>query len=366
MLSLSNSMRSIWIERTGPPETLVGHSLHVPEPAEDEVRIRVTAAGVNFADLLQRLGLYGHAPRRPYVPGFEVAGVVDCVGAQVSHVGSGQRVAALIPFGGYAEFAVAPEISVFPLPHKIDLASAAALPVNYLTAWFCLYRLADVRRGESVLITGGAGGVGTAAVQLARSSGCRVFATVGTDEKVRFVKRLGADFVFNYHREDVFTAVKQTADAMGIDVLLDAVGGWNLRRLSRLVAPLGRIVSYGLASAAPSTRRLWWTAAWKYFQTPRFHPLQLMERNLGVFGFHLGLLDGRQAEIRSAFEQILALVAAGRIRPVIDRIFPLTAQGAAAAHRYLHERKNLGKVLLSPLVNEPTDGSSWRESGGEE
>lgn len=344
------------MERTGPPEVLVERELPEPRPGEGEVGIRVDFSGVNFADLLQRLGLYGHAPKRPYVPGFEVAGTIAEVGQGVREFRPGQRVAALTRFGGYAETVVAPAASVFRLPRAVSLAAAAALPVNFLTAWFCLYRLANVRRRESVLITAAAGGVGTAAVQLAHSTGCTVFAVTGSTHKVRRLKELGADYVIDSSRDDVVEVVARETSPHGLDVLLDAIGGSTLRQLSQLLGPLGRIVTYGMSSAAPGTVRRWGKALLSYWQTPRFSPLDLIERNLGVFGFHLGLLDGRSGEVRSAFEQILALTAGRRITPIVDRVFPLTAEGAALAHRYLHERRNFGKVLLSPGVDRPVSG----------
>ncbi|GAB4245623.1 MAG: medium chain dehydrogenase/reductase family protein [Acidobacteriota bacterium] len=358
-------MRAVRIEKTGPPEVLVERELPVPRPAEGEVSIRVEFSGVNFADLLQRLGLYGHAPKRPYVPGFEVAGYVEAVGLGVRQIRPGQRVAALTRFGGYAETVVAPESSVFRLPRHVSLAAAAALPVNFLTAWFCLYRLANVRRRESVLITAAGGGVGTAAVQLAHSTGCNTFAVTGSSHKVMRLKELGADYVIDASREDVAEVVARETAPHGLDVLLDSVGGETLRRLIPLVGPLGRVVTYGMSAAAPSAARRWWAALQSYWKMPRFTPLQLIERNIGVFGFHLGLLESRKEEVRSAFEQILALTAARRVAPAIDRVFPLTAQGAAEAHRYLHERRNFGKVLLSPRLDRPVSAAELRQGHSE-
>ena len=340
-------MRAILIERYGAPDLLRERELPVPNPRPGEVRIKVAAAGVNFADLLQRLKLYSNAPKLPYVPGFEVSGTIEALGERVDRFREGDRVVALTKFGGYAEAACVPETQAHKLPDKITLQDAAALPVNFLTAWFCLYNLGNARRGDHVLIQGGAGGVGTAAVQLALGTGCVVFATAGSGEKVQFLKQLGTQYPINYRSQDFSTVVREATAGRGVEVVLDGVGGETLKKCYELVAPLGRLVSYGLSSAAPAPKRRPLAVLLALWRTPRFSTLSLIGRNAGVFGFHLGYLEGRQAEVNSAFDQILALTSAGRLHPVIDRVFPLTAAGAMAAHNRLHERANIGKVLLS-------------------
>lgn len=339
-------MKAILLERHGAPEILVDRELDDPRPGPGEIVVDVRAAGVNFADLLQRLGLYGSAPPLPYVPGFEVSGPVAEVGEGVRDVEPGQPVVALTRFGGYAERACAPAGAAMRVPEGVRLEDAAALPVNYLTAWFCLHEMADLTRGERLLVQHGAGGVGVAAVQLARRAGAEIFATTSTDEKVEFLRDAGVDHPINYRTTDFTDVVRRVAGDRGLDVVLDSSGGRDLARAYELLGPLGRAVSYGLSSAVGSARRNPLRALWAWLRTPRFHPVDMIGRNVGVFGFHLALLEDKRDRVPGAFRQILDGVVDGSLAPRIARTFPLEAEGAAAAHRYLHERRNIGKVLL--------------------
>jgi NADPH:quinone reductase-like Zn-dependent oxidoreductase len=342
-------MKAILLEKKGPPEVMVEREVPTPEPAADEVRIRVQAAGINFADLLQRLGLYGNAPKMPYIPGFEVSGEISALGSEVSGLKEGDRVVALTRFGGYAGEVCAPKIAVLPVPAELDLTVAASIPVNYLTAWFCLKTMGNVRRGERVLIHNGAGGVGTAAVQLAREDGAEIFATASSEEKLDLLRDLGVQHPINYRASDFAEQIRRISGTRSIDLILDAVGGKTTLEGYKLLAPLGRLVSYGMFEAAPTANRNLLRAWRAWRRTPRFNPIQMIGRNTGVFGFHLALLEGKNDLVAEAFAQIMEMVMAGRLRPIISGSYPLAAAGAAAAHRFIHERRNLGKVLL---VNE--------------
>ncbi len=340
-------MKAIMLERTGRPEVLAEKQVDVPEPGPDEVRIAVRAAGVNFADLLQRLGLYGGAPPFPYIPGFEVAGEVEAVGDGVEDFDIGARVVALTRFGGYAEKACAPAAVTLELPDAVGLEEAAALPVNYLTAWVCMFTMGNLRAGERVLIHAAAGGVGTAAVQLARVTGAEIYATVGSDEKAHFVRGLGAQHPINYKTVDFAEAIRSQVGRRNIDLVLDGVGAETLRKGYDLLAPLGRLVSFGLSEAVSGPGRSVPRSLLAWWRTPRFDPVNMIGRNVGVFGFHLAHLERRKELVAEAFADVLRLVVEGEIRPIIARTFPLTAEGAAAAHRYMHERRNIGKVILT-------------------
>ena len=339
-------MRAIQLERRGPPEVMVERETAIPEPSPEEVRIRVRAAGVNFADLLQRLGLYGNAPKMPYIPGFEVSGEVSAVGTEASGFKEGDKVVALTRFGGYAEEVCAPRIAVLPVPADLDLVVAASIPVNYLTAWICLKTMGNLRHGERVLVHNGAGGVGTAAVQLAREDGAEIFATASSEEKLELLRNLGVHHPINYRTSDFSQQIRRISGERSIDVILDAVGGETTLAGYKLLAPLGRLISYGMFEAAPTANRNPFRAWRAWRRTPRFNPIQMIGRNTGVFGFHLALLQGKEHLVAEAFEQILEMVMAGRLQPIISESFPLTATGAAEAHRFIHERRNMGKVLL--------------------
>lgn len=339
--------RAILIARLGPPEVLVEREVPLKDLGPDDVHLRVDAAGVNFADLLQRVGLYGTVPPRPYSPGFEVAGEVVRVGADVRDWQPGDRAVALIRHGGYAADIVTPARHLFRYPASLSAVEAAAVPVNFLTAWVALFEAARARVGETALVLGAAGGVGTAAVQLAVRKGMRVVGTAGSKEKCAFVtESLGAEACFD-SRGDWEAEVRALLGERGVDVALDAVGGPATAACRRLLAPLGRLVFYGMSGAMPGRRRDWLRAAWTWLRTPRFHPLSLVEPNVGLFGVHLLHLKGKEEILRTALVEIFRGVEAGDWRPVVDRVFPLTRDGAVAAHQHLHARRAIGKVVLA-------------------
>jgi NADPH2:quinone reductase len=339
--------RAILIERLGRPEVLIEREVPLGDPGPGEVHLRVRAAGVNFADLLQRAGLYGTVPPRPYSPGFEVAGDVARVGTGVSDWRPGDRAVALVRHGGYARDLVAHTRHLFRYPESLTPVEAAAVPVAFLTAWVALFESARVRPGETALVLGAAGGVGTAAVQLCVAKGLHVLGTAGGPAKcASVVERFKADGCFD-SRGDWEAAVRERAGARGVDVALDAVGGPATAACRRLLAPLGRLVFYGMSEAMPGRRRDWPSAVWAWLRTPRIHPLSLVEPNIGVAGIHLLHLLQKEEMLRSALEEIYRGVAAGDWRPVVDRTFPLTRDGAVAAHHHLHARRAIGKVVLA-------------------
>lgn len=343
--------RAVLIERHGPPEALVEREVPLRDPAPGEVHLRVEAAGVNFADLLMRAGLYGTVPPRPYSPGFEVAGRVARVGPGVSGWREGDAAVALLRHGGYARDAIVRARGLFRYPESLTPVEAAAVPVVFLTAWVCLFEAARARQGETVLVLGAGGGVGTAAVQLAVGGGTRVVGTAGTARKRDFVTaELGADACFD-SRGEWEREVEAHLGPRGVDVALDPVGGAATRACRRLLAPLGRLVFYGLSRALPGRRRRWPAAALAWLRTPRFHPLSLVEPNVGLFGVHLLHLEGKEDVLVRGAREIFRRVETGDVRPILDRTFPLDREGAAEAHAYLHARRNLGKVVLE--VREP-------------
>jgi NADPH:quinone reductase-like Zn-dependent oxidoreductase len=340
------TVRAIQIEQLGAPETLVERTFDSLPLKADEVRIRVAAAGVNFADLMMRLGLYGTVPPRPFSPGFEVAGEIVEIGSDVDGWSVGDRVVALMRYGGYVSEVNVKVTNLFPWPGMLSPAEAVALPVVFLTAWICLHRVGNARPGEHVLILGAGGGVGTAAVQLAKRDGLIVYGTAGTEAKRRFVcDSLGALACFD-SRGEWESDVRAQLGRDKLDLALDPVGGAATRSCRRLLGPLGRLVFYGLSEAAPGIRKNWLKVAVAWLRTPRFHPIDLIQPNLGIAGVHLLHLGHKEYLLQEGWREMLPALAAGELRPVLDRTFSLTADGAAQAHRYLHERRNLGKVVL--------------------
>lgn len=338
-------MRQVWITRRGGPEVLKVRDAPDPEPQPGEVRVRVAAAGINFADILARMGLYPDAPPLPAVVGFEVAGTVDRVGAGVSALNEGTRAVVLTKFGGYGDVVTVPARQVLALPDSVTFEQAAAIPVNYLTAWLMLVHLGNVQAGDRVLVHAAAGGVGLAALQIARRRGAEVIGTASASKHER-LRALGVAHAIDYRSRDFEAEVRRITDGRGVEIALDAVGGASFRKSYRSLARMGRLFVFGVSSAAPSKRRRPLSVLAMFLRTPRFHPLALMKGNRGVIGFYLGDLWHRADRIVPMLEEIVRLVADGALAPVVDRAFPF--ERAGEAHAYIQDRKNFGKVLLVP------------------
>jgi NADPH:quinone reductase-like Zn-dependent oxidoreductase len=337
-------MRHVAITRRGPPDVLQSREVADPTPRDDEIRIAVRAAGVNFADVMARLGFYPDAPRLPFVPGYEVAGSVDAIGPGVTVFRVGDRVLALTPFGGYATSVVVSAGSAFATPAGFDDVLAAAVPVNYLTALLALYRLANVGADDTVLIHGAGGGVGIAATQLAKLRHARVIGTASA-AKLEAIRSHGVDHPIDHRRQDVAAEVRRLTAGRGADVILDSIGGRSFAVSYGLLAPLGRLVLCGVSSLATGERRSLWRAVGTLLRMPAFRPLSLMNHNRAVLGLHLGHLWSEAGQLRRGMEALLHDMAGGRLRPVVARTFPLDR--AADAHRYLQSRANIGKVVLT-------------------
>ncbi len=339
-------MRQIWIPKAGPPEVLELREAPDPLPQAGEVRVRVEAAGVNFADVMGRLGIYPDLPPMPVVVGYEVAGRVDAVGNGVETDWVGRDVAALTRFGGYSDVVCVPEIQLFTRPPGMTAEEGAALPVNYLTAWQLIAVMGGLRPGDTMLVHSAGGGVGIAAIQLARHRGARVIGTASAGKHAS-LKELGCECI-DYTREDFVPRVLELTEGRGVELVLDAVGGRSFARSFEVLAPTGRLGMFGMSAAATGKRRnplgfLRAAATTPWF---RFTPLRLMNENKGVFGVNLGHLWDRGEQVAGWAEALFALYAEGAIRPVVAERFPFDR--AADAHHFLQDRRNLGKVLLVP------------------
>jgi len=337
-------MLQMVITRHGAPEVLQLREAHDPEPGRGEVRIRVRAAGVNFADILARVGLYPDAPPPPCVVGYEVCGSIDALGSGVTTRREGDRVMALTHFGGYSDTVIVPERFTFIPPSKLSDVEAAAVPVTYLTAGVALYRMAALGADDVVLVHSAAGGVGTAAVQLARLRNARVIGTASAAKRDA-VLGLGADHFIDSRNDEVAAKVMALTSGRGVDVVLDPRGGASVRESYSLLAPLGRLVVFGVSDAIPGKRRSLWRTARLLLQMPAFRPLSLMNRNRGVFGLHLGRLWSEAAKLEGIMALLIGELESGRLRPIVARTFSLAE--AAAAHHFIHDRRNVGKVVLT-------------------
>src|SRR5215831_7507441 len=336
-------MRSVWITRTGPPEALEVRDAPDPVPAAGQALVRVHASGVNFADVMARLGLYPDAPPRPCVVGYEVAGTIDALGPGADgDLAVGRRVVALTRFGGYAEAVAVPTAQIFPLRDAMGFEEAAAIPVNYLTAVLMLRHFGNVKRGDRVLVHAAAGGVGMAAIQLCRIAGAEVIGTASASRPER-LRAMGVAHCIDYRTEDFEEAVRRVTGGHGVDIALDATGAF--RKSYRCLAPLGRLVCFGLSQASSTMGPSRLRALIAVARLPWFHPISLMNDNKAVIGVNLGHLWDRIDMLRREMLDLLVDYEAGRIHPVVGKTFPLTE--AAAAHRYIQERQNVGKVVLT-------------------
>jgi NADPH:quinone reductase-like Zn-dependent oxidoreductase len=342
-------MRAMVVRRYGQPEVFEAQQVPDPQPKAGEALIRVKTIGINFADLLQRMGLYPGSPKPPFIPGLEIAGVVEKIveGSKRDETNAlkpGDAVVAMPHFKAYAEWVAVPTNTVYRIPAGMPFEDAAAFPVNYLTAYHSMFTMGNLQPGDRILIHGAAGGVGIAAVQLARARGLVIFGTAGP-AKQDYLRKIGVDHPIDYEKSDFVKVVRQYAPD-GIEMVMDPIGGKSLTRGQKCLGPTGRLVIYGLSEAAGSGgKRNLLRGAKALLQSPRFHPLKLMAQNLAVIGVSLGVMDSRTALLRSELDELFRMYSAGKIKPVIGKTFPL--EQAAAAHQYIHDRKNIGKVVLS-------------------
>jgi NADPH:quinone reductase-like Zn-dependent oxidoreductase len=334
-------MKAIILRETGGPRVLEPCEVPEPDPGAGEVRVHLRYTGINYAEILSRKGLYQWAPRRPYVLGMEGSGVIDSVGAGVDRSRVGQKVMVGTQYGCYAEKVVVPQERAIPAIDTYTMEENAAFGVNYMTAWVALMELARLQGRENVLITAAAGGVGTAAVQLAAKHGCQVYGLAGSQEKVDLVRSLGAAAALDYTGPDWHQRLQELAG--GFDVVLETVGGNVYKSCFELLNPFGRIVVAGFASL---NLKRWNPASWwrTWRDIPRAKLLDLAKASTGIMATHLGYLLDEPARLRAVFDRLSAFVRERGIRPVIGRVFPF--EDVAEAHAFVESRRSVGKVLL--------------------
>jgi synaptic vesicle membrane protein VAT-1 len=337
-------MRQIWISKAGPPEVLEVREAPDPEAGPEEVRIRVKAAGINFADLMARVGLYPDAPKIPCVVGYEVAGTVDQVGEGVTGFAAGDRVFGMPRFGGYTDTLAIRAEQIYRMPEGMSFEEAAAFPVVYLTAYDMMLFTGNLRPGSRVLVHSAAGGVGLAAIELAKTRDCVILGTA-SPSKHAFLRERGCQHPID-SGADYAAAVRAVVGDAGVDLILDPVGGPSWGAGYDLLAPCGRLVAFGMSAASAGKERSLLHALWQVLQIRRYNPMKLMDDNKTVSGVNMGHLFSRLDLLRPQFEALLALYAEGKIHPRVDRSFPFAE--APAAHHYLHDRKAMGKVVLVP------------------
>lgn len=325
-------MIAIQISQSGDASVLQAVDIPRPQPLPHQVLIKVSAAGVNRPDIMQRQGIYPPPPGASDIPGLEIAGEIIKTGQEVDQFNAGDKACALVTGGGYAEYCLASAALCLPVPASMTEEQAAALPETFFTVWSNLFDLARLKPGEWVLIHGGSSGIGSTAIQLAKSFGCTVLITAGSDEKCHFCQQLGADITINYHTEDFVEVVKNATDGKGVNVVLDMIGGDYFPRNLKCLTVEGRLVQIAIQHGAKSEANLW----------------AIMQKRLTITGSTLRARDDIfKAEIaKSLLQHIWPLLEQQKISPIIYKRFPLTA--AQQAHKLMESSQHMGKILLIP------------------
>lgn len=323
-------MKVIEISQPGPPEVLRPAQRPEPELGPSEVMIQVAWAGVNRPDCLQRAGNYDPPPGASDLPGLEVSGTIAAVGSAATAWRPGDQVCALTPGGGYAEYCAVDEGHCLALPGGLDLQQAAALPENYFTVWTNVFGRGHLRAGETLLVHGGASGIGTTAIQLAHALGARVIATAGSDEKVAVCRKLGAEQAINYRNQDFVAATREFTGGNGADLILDMVGGDYIARNLKCLAVDGRLVLIAFLRGPVAEIN--------------FAPLMVRRQTITGSTLRPQSVEQKAAIAKELRDKVWPLLAAGRVRPLIDTVFEF--EQAAAAHAMMEANKNIGKILL--------------------
>jgi len=343
-------MKAVVLTGTGGPEVMQVQERPDPVAGPGEVRIAVRAAGLNFADTMARVGLYPDAPKPPSVLGYEVAGEVESVGDGVTEHKVGDRVMGGTRFGGQAELVTVPADQVLPLPESLSFEQGAAFPVNYGTAFAAVILMGGLRKDDRLLIHAAAGGVGIAATQIARGVGAEIFGTASAS-KHNAIRAQGVTHAIDYRNQDFEAAVREITSGEGIDLAIDAIGPTSFRKDYRLLRPGGRLVMYGLSEATnengrdlraavrsivtmPLVTMPWWKSA------------QMMNENKGVFGLNMLSWWDQEGSLNRLTEPLMEELEAGRLEPVVAESFSF--ERAGEAHRFIAERRNIGKVVLFP------------------
>lgn len=338
-------MRQIVTTGNGGVEVLKVEQKPDPKPDQGQVLVRVKAAGLNFADILARQGLYPDGPKKPCVLGYEVAGVIEAVGDAVDQSLVGKTAVALTRFGGQSELVVVPATQFFEKPESLTFEQAAALPVNYLTAYALLAVMGSLQPGEAVLIHNVGGGVGLAALDIAKRLSATTYGTA-SPSKHEFLKARGLDHPIDYRNQDWFPELMRLTKDLGVELVIDPIGGGHWKKSYRALRPTGRLGMFGVSTASATGIKGKLGLLRVVWETPWFHPFGLMNKNKGVFGVNLGHMWHEGGKVAEWMRVILDGVSQGWIRPHVDKAFPFDQ--ARDAHAYIEARRNIGKVVLVP------------------
>jgi NADPH:quinone reductase-like Zn-dependent oxidoreductase len=339
--------QGMMLNRFGGPDAFKLTELPHRDVGPGQVRVEVKACGVNFADVMMRMGLYPEAPKLPFVPGYEFAGVVSEVGSDAGRFRKGDRVLGACRFGGYVTEIVSDESQLRATPAHLSDAEAASIPVNFMTAWVALVAMARVRKGDRVLIHSAAGGVGIAAVQLAANAGAEVTGLIGSEAKAPVIRSHGA----SGHLLKGDWEKLADAEAPKFDVILDPSGGASVKRSLARLKPAGRVIVYGVGNLVSGEKRSLFNVARAFLGTPIFTPFKFMMSNTGLYGVNMlklieGAIPGEPSLLDRGFDECMQGFEAKKLRALVGKTFALADAGNA--HLYLQSGSSVGKVVLLP------------------
>jgi synaptic vesicle membrane protein VAT-1 len=339
-------MQAVWITRHGDGRVLEVRTAPDPDPGHGEVRVRASFCGLNFAEISARQGLYPDAPKPPMVVGYEGAGVVDALGPGVSEPKVGTRVMYLSRFKGHADVVCVPAEQAIPIPDAMSFEEAAAIPVNYLTAYHMLFRVARIRGGDHVLVHMAAGGVGTASLQLCATVPGVVTYGTASASKHAYVKEHGCHHPIDYKNLDYVEEIGRLTEGKGVHYVLDALGGKDWKKGYEILRPAGMLIAFGIANTNTGGKRNLWHVLKVILAIPRWSGRTLLDENKGVAGVNIGHLWEERAMLREELEAVIDLYREGKVKPHVHEVFPFSR--AADAFGEVEFGRNLGKVLMRP------------------
>jgi len=336
-------MKQIVISKYGAPDVLQVRDAEMPILKSGEILIKNHFSGVNFSEVMSRMKLYPGAPKPPCTIGGECSGIIESIGENVNGFSVGQRVMAFSRFQSYASHVCTPAEMVMPLPDEFSLEQGAAFPVVYITAYQMLFDLGNLRSGDTVLIHGAGGGVGTAAIQIAKSLDVKIIGTASKWKHSR-LNEMGVDCCIDYQNEDLLKKVKSFTNDKGVDIIIDPVGTKNWKMSYKCLGIMGKLIIFGDQDLVSGFKLNPFTVIKELWSMPTYKPMSLMSSNKSIMGYHLGRMQGAEEKITRSVMALNELAKNGHISPIIDSKFPYT--DAPGAHQYMQERKNFGKILI--------------------
>ena len=336
-------MKSVILTKYGTPDVLQVQEFNSPEPQSNEVRINVHYAGINFAEIMARMKLYPGGPKPPCVLGGEVSGVIDKLGKNVKGLEVGQKVMGLSLNGSYSSQVCMDSNAIIPLPSNFKLDEAAAFPVIYITAYMMMFDLGNLQNGDTFLIHGAGGGVGTAAIQLAKTMDIKIIGTSSSWKHDRLYD-MGVDKCIDYNTQDTKKEIMDFTNGKGVDLIIDPVGAKNWKLSYQVLGRMGKLIIYGDQNLVKGEKLNPIATIKELYSMPKYRPMDLMANNKVVMGYHLGRFKGYEWKVKRSIKNLIDLIEKHDIHPVIDNKFSF--ENAPDAHRHIQNRKNFGKVLL--------------------